>query len=131
MSLLVAISHKLLRAGARLYLEDINMSEEVKDQQVEAKPENKFGKQKTVVITDKNGKDWTYKLQYPGMRAAMEILDNSRMPNGLIARSVFADQLLEQVVVEPAGLDVDSFDERPGLSQLIDEADLFLGEFDD
>ncbi len=107
------------------------MTEQVKQNEVEATPENKFGKQQVVTVTDKEGKDWEYLLQFPGMRAAMEILDNSRMPNGLISRAVYAQELLDQVVVEPANLTVDDFDERPGLSQLIDEADLFLGELID
>lgn len=46
-----------------------------------------------------------------------------------MARSIFADQLLEHVVVQPANLTLDDFDEREGIDQLIDEADEFLGEF--
>ena len=58
----------------------------------------------------------------------MEIIDNSTMPNGQLARSTFADQILEHVVVQPARLTLDDFDEREGINQLVDEADEFLGE---
>ena len=50
------------------------------------------------------------------------------MPNGQLARSMFADQILEHVVVQPAHLTLDDFDEREGINQLVDEADEFLGE---
>ena len=94
-----------------------------------AKPVSKFGQQKEVEIKRADGGVDKYLLQYPGIRKAMEIIDNSTMPNGQLARSIFADQLLEHVVVQPANLTLDDFDEREGINQLIDEADEFLGEF--
>lgn len=94
-----------------------------------AKPVSKFGQQKKVEIKRADGGMDEYLLQYPGVRKSMEIIDNSTMPNGQMARSIFADQLLEHVVVQPANLTLDDFDEREGINQLIDEADEFLGEF--
>lgn len=93
--------------------------------------ETKYGKQENWKYTDKNGKEWDYKFQYPGMRTTMEILDNSRMANGIVSRTTFADLLLEHVVVEPRNLTIDDFDERPGMNDLIDAADEFLGQFND
>lgn len=93
-----------------------------------AKPVSKFGQQKEVEIKRADGGVDKYLLQYPGIRKAMEIIDNSTMPNGQLARSIFADQLLEHVVVQPANLSLDDFDEREGINQLVDAADEFLGE---
>ncbi|HJG85243.1 MAG TPA: hypothetical protein K8V21_07670 [Weissella thailandensis] len=93
-----------------------------------AKPVSKFGQQKEVEIKRADGGVDKYLLQYPGIRKAMEIIDNSTMPNGQLARSTFADQILEHVVVQPARLTLDDFDEREGINQLVDEADEFLGE---
>lgn len=93
-----------------------------------AKPVSKFGQQKEVEIKRADGGVDKYLLQYPGIRKAMEIIDNSTMPNGQLARSIFAEQLLEHVVVQPANLSLDDFDEREGINQLVDAADEFLGE---
>ena len=93
-----------------------------------AKPVSKFGQQKEVQIKRADGGVDKYLLQYPGIRKTMEIIDNSTMPNGQLARSIFADQLLEHVVVQPANLSLDDFDEREGINQLVDAADEFLGE---
>jgi len=92
------------------------------------KPASKFGRQKTVEIKRQDGGIDTYLLQYPGVRKVMEIMDNSTMPNGQIARSAYGDQLLQEVVVDPANLTLDDFDEREGINELIDAADEFLGE---
>ncbi|GEP74112.1 hypothetical protein [Weissella thailandensis] len=108
------------------------LAEQVQQQSVQipevAKPVSKFGQQKEVEIKRADGGVDKYLLQYPGIRKAMEIIDNSTMPNGQLARSIFADQLLEHVVVQPANLSLDDFDEREGINQLIDAADEFLGE---
>lgn len=108
------------------------LAEQVQQQSVQipevAKPVSKFGQQKEVEIKRADGGVDKYLLQYPGIRKAMEIIDNSTMPNGQLARSIFADQLLEHVVVQPANLSLDDFDEREGINQLVDAADEFLGE---
>lgn len=108
------------------------LAEQVQQQSVQipevAKPVSKFGQQKEVEIKRADGGVDKYLLQYPGIRKAMEIIDNSTMPNGQLARSIFADQLLEHVVVQPANLSLDDFDELEGINQLVDAADEFLGE---
>ena len=108
------------------------LAEQVQQQVVQipevAKPVSKFGQQKEVEIKRADGGVDKYLLQYPGIRKAMEIIDNSTMPNGQLARSIFADQLLEYVVVQPENLTLDDFDEREGINQLVDAADEFLGE---
>lgn len=108
------------------------LAEQVQQQSVQipevAKPVSKFGQQKEVEIKRADGGVDKYLLQYPGIRKAMEIIDNSTMPNGQLARSIFADQLLEHVVIQPANLSLDDFDEREGINQLVDAADEFLGE---
>jgi hypothetical protein len=108
------------------------LAEQVQQQSVQipgvAKPVSKFGQQKEVEIKRADGGVDKYLLQYPGIRKAMEIIDNSTMPNGQLARSIFADQLLEHVIVQPANLSLDDFDEREGINQLVDAADEFLGE---
>lgn len=108
------------------------LAEQVQQQSVQipevAKPVSKFGQQKEVEIKRADGGVDKYLLQYPGIRKAMEIIDNSTMPNGQLARSIFADQLLEHVVVQPANLTLDDFDEREGINRLVDAADEFLGE---
>lgn len=108
------------------------LAEQVQQQSVQipevAKPVSKFGQQKEVEIKRADGGVDKYLLQYPGIRKAMEIIDNSTMPNGQLARSIFADQLLKHVVVQPANLSLDDFDEREGINQLVDAADEFLGE---
>ena len=131
MRFLFAIMQTLLitRAGAQ-FLEENNMTEEAKTtkETTVAVSKSKFGKQKTVEIKRTDGETDTYLLQYPGIRKVMEMIDDSMMPNGILARSVYAEQLLKEVVVQPANLTIDDFDEREGLQTLVDEADEFLGE---
>lgn len=79
------------------------------------------------VYTDSNGYDWEYEFQFPGIRKAYEIIDNARMENGQIARSVMYDEMLKSVVVQPHGLTLDDFDNRPGAAELFDAVDSFLG----
>ena len=50
------------------------------------------------------------------------------MENGQLAKSVLADEYIRNVVVEPAGLTLDDFDNRPGLNELYNAIDLFLGK---
>ena len=49
------------------------------------------------------------------------------MENGQIARSVMYDEMLKSVVVQPHGLTLDDFDNRPGAAELFDAVDSFLG----
>lgn len=77
--------------------------------------------------TDKNGFEWNYTFQFPGVRKAYKMLDDARMSNGGIANSIYYDEVCKEVIIEPRGLSLDSFDERPGLEELMDAADTFLG----
>lgn len=88
---------------------------------------DRLGKNETWVYKDKNGKEWKYQLQFPGIRKTYEMLDNAKMPNGNLSKSVLYDEYLANVVVEPSGLTLDDFDERPGVEELFDKLDTFLG----
>lgn len=88
---------------------------------------DRLGENEDYVYTDKNGAEWKYTFQFPGVRKAYEILDNATMANGQIARSIYFDEMIQNVIVEPAGLTLDDFDDRPGLDELYTALDLFLG----
>lgn len=81
------------------------------------------------VYTDKNGYDWNYTFQFPGVRKAYEILDNAQMANGGISSAVLYDGFCQSVIVSPAHLTLDDFDERPGLTEVMNAADSFLGRW--
>lgn len=89
---------------------------------------NLLAKQKKFTFTDANGHDWNYTLQFPGIRKVYDMLDESRMPNGIVANTLLWEQYLKEVIVEPHNLKLDVFDHRPGLAELMDAADTFLGE---
>lgn len=78
--------------------------------------------------TDKNGYEYEYTLQFPGVVKTWEMMDNATMENGQLAKSVLADEYIRNVIVEPAGLTLDDFDNRPGLNELYNAIDLFLGK---
>lgn len=88
---------------------------------------DRLGKTESWTYTDKNGKDWKYEFQFPGIRKTYEMLDNAKMSNGNLSKSVLYDEYLANVVVSPAGLTLDDFDERPGVEELFDKLDNFLG----
>lgn len=89
---------------------------------------NLLAEQKEYVYTDKNGYEWKYLLQFPGMLKAQEILDDSQDENGKLLRAKMYQNYLKWVVVDPQGLTVDDFNERPGLLELMAACDSFLGE---
>ena len=78
--------------------------------------------------TDKNGYKWEYQFQFPGIREAYAILDYSKDANGNLMQGDYMDQLITGLVVEPVNLSLDDFNERPGLNELIEVLDTFLGE---
>jgi hypothetical protein len=84
--------------------------------------------QKEFVFEDKNHYKWRYTLQYPGIRKHLEMLDEAEMSNGTTANSILWEQYLKYVVVVPNNLTLDDFDKRPGLIQLMNACDSFLGE---
>ncbi|WP_283598179.1 hypothetical protein [Ligilactobacillus saerimneri] len=89
---------------------------------------DRLANNKTFTYTDKNGAEHKYVLQFPGVVKTWEMIDNATMQNGQIAKSILADEYIRNVVVEPQGLTLDSFDYLPGLDELYNAIDLFLGE---
>lgn len=82
----------------------------------------------TFTYKDKNGYEYKYTLQFPGMVKAYEMLDNATMANGIISKAVLMDEYFKNVVVEPRNLTLDKFDELPGAEELYQAIDSFLGE---
>lgn len=89
---------------------------------------DRLGHNETFVFTDKNGFDWEYEFQFPGVRKAYEILDNARMSNGVLANSLLYDGYCENVIVKPVGFTLDDFDSRPGLDEVMEAVDTFCGK---
>lgn len=83
---------------------------------------------KDFVYTDKNGYDWHYTFQFPGVKKAYQMLDNARMDNGVTSTAELYDQYIQNVIVAPHGLTIESFDKRPGIEEVTDAIDTFLGE---
>lgn len=81
------------------------------------------------VYKDANGYEWHYKFQFPGVRKAYEMLDNAKMANGVISNSILYDEYCQSVIIDPAHLSIDDFDNRPGLEEVMDAADSFLGKW--
>lgn len=67
-----------------------------------------------------------YKLQHPGVRWYMENTDNSRDARGVLLVAKYAQNLLDNVVVDPPGLKLDDFDSVSELEELVQKADQFL-----
>lgn len=67
-----------------------------------------------------------YKLQHPGVRWYMENTDNSRDARGVLSVAKYAQNLLDNVVVDPPGLKLDDFDSVGELEELVQKADQFL-----
>lgn len=90
---------------------------------------DRLGHNEKFVFTDANGYEWPYEFQFPGLRRAYEIFDNARMANGQISKAALYDEFCEAVIVSPANLTVDSFDERPGFEEVMDAVDTFCGKW--
>ncbi|MBC1935177.1 hypothetical protein HCA69_02280 [Listeria grandensis] len=89
----------------------------------EKKPLNKFGKKEEYTAPD--GKVYTF--QFPGTRAAQELLDQSRNGYGVVVQSAYNESLWKTVIVEPNNIDWDYWDETEGYSEVMSAADNFLG----
>ncbi|MHA3065652.1 hypothetical protein [Lacticaseibacillus saniviri] len=79
------------------------------------------------VYTDKNGYEWKYTFQFPGIRKMQQMLDSSRLDNGVFSEALYNEMLCENVIVVPHGLTLDDFDTRPGYQEVMRAADLFCG----
>lgn len=71
-----------------------------------------------------NGK--TYKLQHPGVKWYMDNTDRSRNQAGVLQVSVYAQNLLDNVVTEPVGLKLDDFESVGELEEVIRKIEEFL-----
>lgn len=87
----------------------------------EKTPLKKFGKQETVTVEGVE-----YKFQFPGIRKAQQILDASKMLNGVISDEAYNHQLMEIVIIEPK-TNWDYWDENAGYREVMALADNFLG----
>ena len=87
---------------------------------------NMLAKQKSFIFKDANGYEWKYLFQFPGIKQAWEMIDNARMENGMLSNTKLWEQYCEQVIVEPANLKIDDFNDRPGLVEVMNACDTFL-----
>lgn len=94
---------------------------------IEPQKVDRLGKNQEWTFTDDNGYEWHYTFQFPGVMKAYEMLDNARMANGMIAKSILYNEYLENIVVSEK-LELDDMNDRPGLEELFEAMDLFLGE---
>lgn len=86
----------------------------------EKQPLKKFGKQKKVTVA---GVEYT--LQFPGVRRAQQILDNSKT-SGVFRDDAYHTMLMDEIIVDPK-IDWDYWDENEGYIELMGETDIFLG----
>jgi len=77
---------------------------------------------KTATVTV-NGK--MYKLQHPGVRWYMRNTDECRNNAGVLLVERYAQNLLDHVVVDPAGLKLDDFESVSELEELIAQIERF------
>ncbi len=96
-----------------------------KDPQAGVQPFNKFGKTKEVEVEDYDGSTVTYKLQFPGTKAAIQTID--RGGNGTDQTDYFQG-LMDNVVVSPK-TSYKYWDEHKGFQKVMSEADSFLTEW--
>ncbi len=94
---------------------------------IEPQTVDRLGNNEEWIFTDANGYDWKYTFQFPGVMKAYEMLDNARMANGMIAKSILYNEYLQNIVVSEK-LELDDMNDRPGLEELFEAMDLFLGE---
>ena len=75
----------------------------------------KFYQRKTTI----NGKEYT--AQFNGLRAALDMVDNSYLSDksSNIGLNKLAKYIFDNVIVEPKGLTVDSFDDMDEMNEVI------------
>ncbi len=59
---------------------------------IEPQKVDRLGNNEEWIFTDANGYDWKYTFQFPGVMKAYEMLDNARMANGMIAKSILYNE---------------------------------------
>lgn len=81
-----------------------------------------MAKQKTIVVNEKE-----YKLQHPGVLWYTRMTDRCTNRIGVIVKENYFTELLKNVIVDPQGITISSFDEDvAGLEEVIDEIERFL-----
>lgn len=89
--------------------------------ETEKKPLNRYGKQEK-----HNVEDVEYTFQFPGVRKAQQILDNSKALGGVFSDEAYNTQIMEHVIVNPK-TNWDYWDEHGGYREVMALADNFLG----
>lgn len=92
---------------------------------------NLLAKQKAFTYTDKNGYEWNYLFQFPGVKQMQQMTDNARMSTGFMSLATLYEEYLAKVIVDPAHLTIDDFNDRPGFEEVMNACDTFLGEAQD
>ena len=99
----------------------------VKNNQVQPATVDRLSAHEDWTFTDANGYEWKYRFQFPGLKKAYEMLDNATMANGQIAKSILFDEYLQNIVVSEKLTSLDDLIDRPGVYELFDAMDSFLG----
>lgn len=89
--------------------------------ETEKQPLKKFGRQEKHTVGEVE-----YTFQFPGIRKAQQILDNSKAPGGIFVDEAYNTQLMESVIVAPR-VDWDYWEENDGYREVMALADNFLG----
>lgn len=67
-----------------------------------------------------------YKFQHPGAKWYLKHTDKSRDRNGVLQTEAYIQGLLDNVVIDPAGLKVDDFESVGEIEELVTELEQFL-----
>lgn len=94
---------------------------------IEPQKIDRLGAHEEWTFEDANGYKWKYSFQFPGLKRAYEMIDNATMANGQIAKSILFDEYLQNVVVSEKLTSVDDLTDRPGIDDLFNAIDSFLG----
>ncbi len=94
---------------------------------VEPQKIDRLGAHEDWTFKDDNGYEWKYTFQFPGLKKAYEMIDNATMANGQVAKSILFDEYLQNVVVSEKLTSVDDLIDRPGVDDLFNAIDSFLG----
>lgn len=87
------------------------------------KPMSKFGKQEVYEASD--GTKYTF--QFPGVREAQRIIDETKNGFGVTMDGPYNEQLWKNVIVEPTGITWEYWDEHDGYRDVMNACDRFLG----
>ena len=94
---------------------------------VEPQKIDRLGAHEDWTFKDDNGYEWKYTFQFPGLKKAYEMIDNATMANVQVAKSIIFDEYLQNVVVSERLTSIDDLIDRPGVDDLFNAIDSFLG----